>query len=262
MGKSRTRQPRPVYLGLAVWHRRIGLVAALLLAWLAISGVLLNHTETLGLDRRYVGAAWLLDWYGIEGPGEITGFRVGGHWLTQVGERLYWNDRPLPGEYRRLSGAVLVNGEIAAATAAEILLLTQDGRLAEILDSAHGVPDGIEQVGLDDGHLLVRTRERVYAAGTGMMRWRGTRPQDPEWARPTEVPEALRARLSADYRGRVLTLERVLLDLHSGRLPGPGGVVLMDLAAVSLLLLAGIGVWMWFVRNGNGHRPREPRGRG
>lgn len=259
MAKSRDKRIRASLTAFATWHRRLGIAAALLVGWLAVSGVLLNHTDAIGLDDRHTRAGWLLDWYGIDAPGEITGFHIGEHWLTQVGERIYFDDRPLPGEHRHLSGAVYLDGEIAAVTAENILLLTRDGRLAEALGAVHGVPRGIEQVGVQDGRLVVRTPQGLYAAATGMVQWRAATPQDTDWARPGEVPNDLRARLSADYRARVLTLERVLLDLHSGRLLGPVGVVLMDLAAVALLLLAGTGVWMWFMRNNNGRRGRKTR---
>jgi hypothetical protein len=51
--------------------------------------------------------------------------------------------------------------------------------------------------------------------------------------------------LGRDYRGRVLTLERLMLDLHSGRLFGLGGTWLMDIVAALLVILAASGMWLW-----------------
>ena len=51
---------------LTIWHRRLGLTAALFVLLLATTGLALNHTDGLRLDERYVGAGWLLRWYGIE----------------------------------------------------------------------------------------------------------------------------------------------------------------------------------------------------
>lgn len=48
------------------WHRRIGLLAAALVAILAISGIVLNHREALQLDQRAITTEWLLQWYGME----------------------------------------------------------------------------------------------------------------------------------------------------------------------------------------------------
>ena len=44
----------------------IGLFAIALVIILAITGIMLNHTEAFKLDERYIKASWLLDWYGIK----------------------------------------------------------------------------------------------------------------------------------------------------------------------------------------------------
>ena len=52
------------------------------------------------------------------------------------------------------------------------------------------------------------------------------------------------------YRGQGLTLERVMLDLHSGRLFNQTwGVYLMDASAVIMMWLGISGTWIWWSRN-------------
>src|SRR5260221_13933957 len=48
------------------WHARIGFSAMLFFLILAVTGLILNHGEGLGLDGRYVHAGWLARWYGIQ----------------------------------------------------------------------------------------------------------------------------------------------------------------------------------------------------
>jgi len=52
------------------------------------------------------------------------------------------------------------------------------------------------------------------------------------------------------YRGSGLSWERLLLDLHSGRLFGSVGVFIIDLAGIALLLIALSGVWVWVTKPG------------
>ena len=60
-----------------------------------------------------------------------------------------------------------------------------------------------------------------------------------------------------------LPLERVLLDLHSGRIFGEAGVWLVDAAALLFLLLAGSGLWLWGRRHASGRaRERDSKARG
>ena len=47
------------------WHRRIGLVVAVLVAVVAVTGLLLNHGDRLNLDRTNIVAGWVVDWYGL-----------------------------------------------------------------------------------------------------------------------------------------------------------------------------------------------------
>ena len=55
--------------------------------------------------------------------------------------------------------------------------------------------------------------------------------------------------LEAAWRGKGLTVERVLLDLHSGRILGKVGPLLMDLVAVFLIVLSLSGLILAKVRN-------------
>ena len=47
------------------------------------------------------------------------------------------------------------------------------------------------------------------------------------------------------YRGGGLPLERVILDLRSGRIVGQWGVYVVDGAALLFLALVITGLWMW-----------------
>ena len=43
----------------------------------------------------------------------------------------------------------------------------------------------------------------------------------------------------------LISWERLLLDIHSGRVLGSLGVVLVDLMALLFMLMAASGVWIW-----------------
>ncbi|MBL1432554.1 MAG: hypothetical protein COB94_003805 [Gammaproteobacteria bacterium] len=42
-----------------------------------------------------------------------------------------------------------------------------------------------------------------------------------------------------------ISWERMLLDLHSGRVFGRYGIYVMDFAAIGLLVLSCTGLWIW-----------------
>ena len=78
-----------------------------------------------------------------------------------------------------------------------------------------------------------------------------------EWARAASQPAALAATLAEVYRGSGVSYERVLLDLHSGRLFGRGGEFVVDAAALCLLSLALTGSYMFFKFKRGNQRPRR-----
>ena len=231
---------------LGVWHRRLGLAAVAILILLAVSGVLLNHSHGLGLDRRYVQWGWLLDWYGIHAPAEPRGVALGAHWLSELDGRIYFDGRELSSARGRLNGAVVVGYTFVAAVGDNIWLLTPDGIIVEQLGTAQGVPGGLRALGVDHGgRLVAQAAQGLYTTDSELLRWRPIGPRTVIWARTTEVPPALSVELIRQYRGRGLSVERFLADLHGGRLLGDIGVWLVDLTAIACLGLALSGLWLW-----------------
>jgi hypothetical protein len=240
---------------LRLWHRRIGLTAALFALLLSITGLLLNHTEDLNLDSSYVKSGWLLDWYGIKAPKNLLSFEAGGHWISQLGERFYFDGHELAGrevdEDDNLIGAVKLGDNIIVAVEGHVMLLSLSGELIETLGGAEGVPAGMRTIGLDQGRLVVRASHGDYLTDKDLLHWDESEEgethirADADWARPAALPKNLYDQLAGAYRGKGLTTERVLLDLHSGRILSTPGVLLVDLMAILITLLAITGVWMW-----------------
>lgn len=229
------------------WHRRLGALVAVLVLLLSLTGIALNHTEALGLDERYVTSGWLLDWYGVEPPEGGFGFVAGDRRITLLGDHLYAGRRLVGEPFNALHGAVVAEGMLAIAADGDVLLLTPELELVERLDRYQGVPEGLRDLGVtDEGRLVVRTESGLWLADEQWLSWSSI----PErggigWAAAAEPPAALLADLRRDFRKRMLTLERALLDLHSGRLFGRFGPWVMDLAALLMAVLAVSGFWLW-----------------
>lgn len=230
-----------------VWHRYFGLTLALLAIVLAVTGWMLNHTEWLDLDSRYVQSSWLLGWYGIEAPSDPVSFPVEGRWVTRLGERLYLDGEELPGRYGELTGAVALPQALLVAVEGQLLLLTPTGEIIESLGSAENVPADLQGIGVNPaGEPVLKTAYGYYAADRDLLAWRETEAENVAWASASEPPAALYGKLVERYVGTGLSWERLILDLHSGRLFGELGVWVADLASLLLLLLAATGIWMWF----------------
>ena len=132
-----------------------------------------------------------------------------------------------------------------------VFLFTPQGELVERLGGVDGVPSGMRSLGIDGfGSLVVDGAHAMYQPGTDFLEWTHWEgdAKTIEWKQPAPLPDPLYRALVEHYRGEVLPVERVLLDLHSGRIFGRYGVWVMDAAAVLLILLPVTGIWMWLRR--------------
>lgn len=240
--KSRARLLRSLY----IWHRYFGLTTALFVILLSVTGLALNHTEDLRLDARHVRSEAVLDWYGIDAPETLLSYRAGANVISQLGNHIYWNLQPVPHVDGTLAGALEFAGLTVAAMDSGLLLFTRGGELIEQLGTAAGVPAGIQAIGTDTaGKLLVRTAQGDFHTDGNFIEWQSASESGASWATATPPDPELAAALRDVWRGTGLPLERVILDVHSGRIFGEAGVWLVDAAALLFVLLAGSGLWLW-----------------
>ncbi len=233
-----------------IWHRYVGISAALLVLVLAVTGLMLNHTEELALDSQHVQSDWLLDHYGISAPQNIRSYQVDGHWISQWGDRLFLDQVDLGTTSSPLLGMLFFNGMFVLALQSEVWLLTPDGELIEKLGGTESIPAGMSAIGLTDkGQVAVMAAHGVYTADQNLVIWQDTPDAITVWEDSTELPSQLKQQLLEKYRGHGLSLERVILDLHSGRLFGTYGIYVMDAAAVLMIFLGLSGSWIWAMRH-------------
>jgi len=235
-------------------HRSFGAGAAIFVVFMVLTGLVINHSNDLGLDRQKVSASFLLNWYGLGRPESIDSFRVGNEWLSFAGSQLYLNDKPLI----TISDGVgaTANGELLiAAGSDEVLLLDLEGSLIERIPWAPINNAPIESLGLHTGATVaVKSAGQVWVADADFLKWRlleETTP-GPNWSLPESAPDDLQQEITQSYRGEGLNLERLLLDLHSGRFFGSVGVLVYDVLALALGFLSISGLVLWFRSRRNG----------
>lgn len=226
------------------WHHRLGAVLGLVVILFAITGVLLNHSQSLHLDQRLIQSPLLLRWYDIEIP-EPVAFAVGDHWVSHWGgNQLYFQEREVSYCEAPMSGAVLWRQQIVVACADGLVLLTAAGEFIERVGSIYQLPLPLTGVAVD-GALYLQTPDAVYRADLDAMAWQRV-PDTIAAAESVALPAELEAELRGAVAAAELTLERVLADIHSGRILGAAGTWLADIAALGMVFLGFSGLWMWW----------------
>lgn len=232
-----------------LWHRRIGLFSLALVIILAITGIMLNHTERFKLDETYVNNTWLLNWYGIKPEDEPVSFRVTkdsqSHRISAWNKQLFFDDTVITSLEQDLHGAVAAEQFIVVALDNEIILLSYEGEFIERLSTSISFSN-IQRLGMKYQRPVIETSEPLYyIADEHILDWDVIMGEGIEWSRQYPLSDDEYESLLVAYRGNGLKLERVVLDLHSGRIFGSYGIYLMDAAAIALLWLSFSGLWVW-----------------
>ncbi|MEQ8859474.1 MAG: PepSY-associated TM helix domain-containing protein [Pseudomonadales bacterium] len=233
-GGRRTR-PKALYR----WHRRAGIAAALFLIFLAATGVPLQYSPELGLGSRHVGIEAILDWYGLQAPATVRS--AGG--VVGVGDAVYLEDGRPVDRLDGFRGAVVVDGLVLAAGADTVLLI--DGASGQVVDRFRR--GDIRRVGLLGDRVVLDTASGTLAADAALVNWAPlTAAGSVDWAQPLPLVGPRAEPYRRHFRATLLSVERLLQDLHSGRMFGILGVIIVDLASALLMFLALSGLLMWW----------------
>jgi hypothetical protein len=195
-------------------HRWAGGTLVAFVLFLSLSGIALNHSNDLGLDRKYVTWNWLLDAYGMA----------------------------LPESY---AGMVTIDPLVVVGDGQRVHVLLSSGELVESIDLVAQLPDGIDRVGLARDRAILQSGDRLLSSDEDMTEfaaWTDGDPNEVTWSGEVAPDTPGLEALEAAWRGSGLTVERVLLDLHSGRLFRIPGRLLLDIVAIGLILLSVSGI--------------------
>lgn len=236
-------QLRSLYL----WHRYAGLIAALLVIWLSVTGIVLNHTEDLRLADRYVQQRWLLSLYNIRAPRDLHGWQVGEHWLVETGGRIYLNEDFIG--TGQVTGTAETEFGFVVGFRDKMQLFTPEAVLVEEIRFTESDAPISGLSALPDGSIILAAGGETFKTDDAVTRFARTAETMPVSRKQREaLPEELQQRVAEHVLSHTLKWERVMLDVHSGRILGRSGVWLADLAAILLLLLSVSGVVVWVQR--------------
>ncbi|MHB8914309.1 MAG: hypothetical protein ACYC4K_00685 [Thiobacillus sp.] len=236
------------------WHARLGLTAAVFFIVLVITGVALNHTERLGLAHTAIQSDTLNGWYGLPPPSILAAYPDAAFVATP--EAWLYNGRRLAEGGGAVVGVAALPDMLAVATTQSLGLYARSGERIDTLRGSALPQLPLTALGHTGNMLVIKTPSGIFSSSDGLA-WHSLQDENVAWAQ-NRLPDArLRAQIS-ERLSPSLPLERIMLDLHSGRLLGVYGPYFMDTAAVILLILSLSGTWIqwrsWRQRRRHPHK--------
>ena len=228
------------------WHSRIGLAAVVFFLFLAVTGVVINHATGLGLDKRYVHAAWLARWYGIADEAPRQAFRSGEHDLVAANGRWALDSRVSGEKFPQPIGMVELPDMVVVASSMSLYLYAKDGALIELLERSALPAVPVQAIGAGASQLVLRTASGNFESRDALS-WQPAPRNAVAWSSAAELSVAERDRY-APMLAPGISVQQILLDLHSGRFAGRYGPLVVDLLAVFLGILSLSGAWLFLKR--------------
>tara|TARA_R110002111_G_scaffold125706_5_gene190115 strand:- start:243 stop:977 length:735 start_codon:yes stop_codon:yes gene_type:complete len=216
-------------------HKQVGVFVSVFLCLLAITGIALNHSEALALDKKYV-PGWIAAFY--LGSTEVRGIQKEDQYLYSFGGQFFVDRAPVT-SCLELQDFEFFDGQEIALCDGGLIILTPDFQVIERIDNSVGLPEGVANIQVDDTGFLVNTDSTWQSFDLLTLDLSPTEfsqaVQAPAWVPiPTEM-----------LLGDSITWQKFILDLHSGVVIGLPGKLFADLVALLLIGMAISGVWMW-----------------
>ncbi len=235
---------------LRLLHRYLGIVSAFFILLLSLSGIMLNHTDDLELDTTYIDNPALLQWYGIQTT-PITNFQAEQFWVSFDGNTVYIN-KEKTGNCKKLTGAHTFDTLLFISCENSLQIYNQHSQLIETIDKNFGLPTPVSGIGVNKKNnkqqIYLLSQGSYYQINSQTLAFNKLNSKSRQISLPAKAPTNVIKAIKIQSQNNGLNLERILLDIHSGRILGIFGVLLIDFAALLLIFMALSGLWVWLIR--------------
>ncbi len=226
------------------WHRRIGLSLFFMVIFLSISGFALNHSPGLQLNKIKLTSNWLLSWYGLP-PTTQQGYQISDNWLYNTGtDQLFFNRQAVSYCQPPMLSAAATEQLVVALCSDSLVVLTAEGQLVETFSQVQGLPQDSQALVSDNQSIYLITKTATMQLDTDSLSL-----TEPKSLASRSIVPISATMVPADYinanNREGISLETLVLDLHSGRFFGDAGVIFVDIVGLLMCILAITGLWAW-----------------
>jgi hypothetical protein len=192
--------------------------------------------------------------YGIKAAVPSAVLTTPQHWLVASADALLLDGKPIAVQLTQPLGMVESQQMLFVASSVQLQILSRDGNNIDTIPATLLPIAKIARIGSGCAGVVIADAEKIFASQDGVD-WQPCG-SDVLWATATPLTEQQRQIVEPLLQPGI-SVERLLLDLHSGRLLGSWGPYFIDAVGFCLVLLALSGVWMFSQQRRHQHRPHR-----
>ena len=230
-------------LGIGLIHRWAGIVLLLPLVVACVTGMILNHTVDLDLSNRHTSAQWIQKRYGMNLEGEPVAYGLEGKAYAAIWDGQIFYNSSIIDDSAPLVGAVPLRDGTAVVTASTVHYYGLDGELIETISSTSLPATPISRAGrTHDLTLVFETPTDTFTGDENLISFAASpEGQETTWSTVVTPSESDMKAWKTAYSGDGVPLDRVILDIHSGRFFGTIGKWIYDITVIGVLILSATG---------------------
>ena len=240
---------RKILPKLLKFHNIIGLFVCLVLIHLSVTGIALNHTDRLNLNQTKISWDWLLNTYGISVPETKIAFSVEDNFFHLTNSQIFMNTQSIMRSEDMLVGVIELDSQFIISTTFSIILINKSGDFIRKIKLPEISVPKINKIGSYSDGIIIEINEIKFMSDKNLENWVPKKNSDTvEWSTEISIPVDMSNQIKTYYVGEGITIEQIILDLHSGVIFKSTGKFIMDIIALLLIFMSVSGVWIWFVK--------------
>lgn len=227
-------------------HRYIGLGICIFLVHLAITGIFLNHSIGLRLDKTFVSWPWLLNQYNLSVPEPVNIFTIGKNNFSTIDGEVFFNDQPIFLAEEDLVGVSQNKDTFIIASSTRVNVISKDGI---ILNKENVFPFVIKNIGISKNEIYINDSQgNIWSSESINDVWKLTENIGVKWSKEGSMTPINQEKIRKYFVGDGISLEQIILDFHSGAIFQKAGKIIFDIISILLIILSFSGIWLWTIK--------------
>ena len=227
-------------------HRYIGLGICIFLVHLAITGIFLNHSIGLRLDKTFITWPWLLNQYNLSVPEPENIFTIGKNNFFIIDGEVFFNDKPIFLAEEELLGVSQNQDTFILASSSTITMISNDGY---IINKENVLPFTVKNIGIFGDEVVINDSEdKIWSSESINGVWELTQNRAVQWSMEGSITPMNHEKIRKYFVGDGISLEQVILDFHSGAIFQKAGKLFFDIISILLIILSFTGIWLWTIK--------------